>query len=168
MTADSDQNAVDNAWRIHAAIADWTKGVDSKASFVLTIESAVLAGVIALMGGHRRLAGVEGVFPNLLLYSGISLLAGAIVLVAWVVRPRTRNKNAKAESPHNFIYFGHLRFRQPADVERALQEEDILPMLSRQLVVMGQIAWVKHNQLKWSLNAALLGTALVGAAAAVT
>ncbi len=52
---DTHQNAIDNAWKIHGAVSDWTKSVDSKASFVLTIEVAILAGVISLMGGSRRL-----------------------------------------------------------------------------------------------------------------
>lgn len=161
------QKAIDNAWKIHAAISDWTKGVDSKASFVLTIEIAILAGLISMMGGSRRLAHLHGAWENGLLYVGIGALVGALVLVGCVVRPRTRSKKAEEEAPDNFVYFGHLNFRQPEDVERALEHEDILPVLSRQLVVMGRIAWDKHNLLKWSLTTAMLGTALVGVAAAL-
>lgn len=161
------QNAIDNAWKIHAAISDWTKGVDSKASFVLTIEAAILAGVISMMGGSRQLAHLHGAWENLLLYVGIGAVVVALVLVAWVVRPRTRNHKVEQEAPYNFLYFGHLNFRLPEDVERALEHEDLLPVLSRQLVMMGRIAWDKHNLLKWSLTAAMLGTALVGAAAAL-
>lgn len=161
------QNAIDNAWKIHGAVSDWAKSVDSKASFVLTIEVAILAGVISMMGGSRRLAHLHGVWRNLLFYVGIGALVVALVFVTGVVRPRTRKDKVEQEAPNNFVYFGHLNFRLPEDVQRALKDEDILPVLSRQLIVMGRIAWDKHNLLKWSLTAAMLGTALVGTAAAL-
>lgn len=164
---DTHQNAIDNAWKIHGAVSDWTKSVDSKASFVLTIEVAILAGVISLMGGSRRLAHVQEFWWNVLLYMGIGALVVALVCVVWVVRPRTRKDKVEQEAPSNFIYFGHLNFLVPEDLERALKQEDVLPVLSRQLVTMGRIAWDKHNLLRWSLTAAMVGTALVGAAAAL-
>jgi hypothetical protein len=164
---ESHQHAVDNAWKIHGAVSDWTRSVDAKASFVLTIEVALLAGVVSMMGGSRRLAHLHGFWRNVLLYGGIAALVVALVSVAWVVRPRTRKNRVEQEAPRNFIYFGHLNFLRAEDVQRALEDEDILPVLSRQLVTMGRIAWDKHNLLKWSLTAAMLGTALVGGAAAL-
>ncbi|MFD6548016.1 hypothetical protein, partial [Bacillus cereus] len=44
---------IETAWKIHAALVDWTGKVDTKASFALTIESALLGGVVALSGDGR-------------------------------------------------------------------------------------------------------------------
>ena len=162
---DSHARAVDNAWKIHAAVAEWTRGVDSKASFVLTIEVAILAGVVNLMGGGHRLAHVHGPCANALLYTGIGGLVVAVVLVTWVMRPRTRNRRVLQEAPSNFVYFGHLNFRLAEGLESSLRNDDILPVLCRQLVVTGRIAWDKHNLLKWSLTTAMLGAVFVCAAA---
>ncbi|CAM5360628.1 hypothetical protein SHIRM173S_13020 [Streptomyces hirsutus] len=35
--------------------------------------------------------------------------------------------------------------------------EDPLPPLSRQLVVMSEIAWTKHRRVQWSLTLAVAG-----------
>lgn len=113
-----------------------------------------MVGVVGLMGNGRRLADMEGFIENVLLYAGIGLLAVGIVLVVWVVRPRTRPDKVKQEAAEGYIYFGHLNFRSTSDVEQALKYQDILPVLSRQLVEMSRIAWNKHRLLKWSITAA--------------
>lgn len=158
---------VENAWKIHAALVDWTGKVDSKASFALALESAVLGGIVTLTTGDRPLAGLIGRLPLALFWSGIAALVVAVLTVMVVVRPRVRGKEAKRERRDNFIYFGHLRHWKPADLQTALEQRDILPVLSRQLVAMSMIAWHKHRWLQWSLTLAVIGTGLVAAAGAV-
>lgn len=52
-TPPSTPESHETAWRIHAAIGEWTARVDAKASFALTLESAALAGIVALSDdGH--------------------------------------------------------------------------------------------------------------------
>ncbi|WP_422744754.1 Pycsar system effector family protein [Micromonospora sp. WMMD754] len=157
-------DSTDTAWKIHAALADWTGKVDAKASFALTIESAVLAGAVGLSNSGSRFGNLHGVWPLLTFWVGVGLLAVAVVLAVLVVMPRTRNKNVPTEWPANFIYFGHLQHWSPEPLEQALRDLDPLPMLSRQLVVMSRIACTKHRRVQESLAAALVGAFLVAIA----
>lgn len=161
MTAD--QNAVETAWKIHAAVVDWTGKVDTKASFTLTIEAAVLGGVIALAGGQRRLSGLAGVWENAAFWLGITALVSAAILSALVVRPQLKGSVA-APADQNFVYFGHLRLWNEHALDQALRTHDMLPILSRQLISMSAIAWTKYKRLQWSMNLLMAGTALVAIA----
>ena len=163
----TDHEPVDTAWRIHGAVADWTGKVDAKASFALTIESAVLAGIITLSGSGHRLHGPAGFWPRTMYWVGTSLVILGACLAVLVVAPRLRGGKVSGEAGRNFVYFGHLQHWTPGELEDALQNRDVLPVLTRQLVVMSQIAWTKHIRVKWSLYAASAGSVLVALAALV-
>lgn len=160
----SSVDPVETAWHIHAAQVDWTGKVDSKASFALAIQSAVMAGIIGLAGGNRRLADLEGFWPNSFFWAGICLLVLSLVAVSFVVRPRLRSKKLADEIPDNFIFFGHLRKWNAKELEKALIDRDLLPVLTRQIVEMSKLTWQKHRLLQVSMTGVLLGTALVGIA----
>jgi hypothetical protein len=160
MAADS----TDTAWKIHSALADWTGKVDTKASFALAIESALLVGVVTLSGSDRVFSAPNG--WGLVWYVfGIVFLIAAVASAAWVVRPRLRSSNLEAESHSNFIYFGHLMKVTPDVVEDHLQNTPILPVLAKQLVEMSKIAWKKHRMVQISMTLAPIGVALLGIAA---
>ena len=153
---------IDTAWRIHAAQVDWTGKVDSKANFALAIESALLVGIIGASkdGILSKLSGVQ-------LWScriGVALLVAAVVLAMSVVIPRLRSKQAKTEWKNNFIYFGHVRHWDSDKLAEKIQDAELLPILSRQIIHMGDIAWIKHRGVQWSLCAGLAGAAFVGLA----
>lgn len=152
----TEANPVDNAWKIHAALTDWTGKVDTKASFTLTIESALLAGVITLSTDNRALSNLCGL-PGLLYVVGVSLLIVAVMLAVLVVRPRLRSKNLGVEARQNYIYFGHLRELKPSMVRDHLENTPILPVLSKQLVEMSKIAWDKHKMVQRSMTIAPCG-----------
>jgi hypothetical protein len=57
--------AAETAWRIHGGLLDWTGKIDSKASFVLTVEAAALAGFAVLGHPWRELAHGVGAFQRL-------------------------------------------------------------------------------------------------------
>jgi Family of unknown function (DUF5706) len=161
-TVEKRTDPVDTAWRIHEAQVDWTGKVDSKASFALAIESGILVTIINLAGKNRRLSNIKGVPLNLLFWSGITLLVLSLLCVAWVVRPRLRPRLLVGEWPQNYIYFGHAQHWKPEKLEKALADGDILlPMLSRQIVSMAKIAWLKHRLLQWSMTGTTAGGALV-------
>lgn len=163
----TDHDPIDTAWRIHGAITDWTGKVDAKASFALAIESAILAGVITLSADDHLLADLSG-WKELWTYRlGVALLVAAVLAVMSVVLPRLRGRRTKSEWRSNFIYFGHLRHWPPDQLTDALQDEPLLPALSHQLVKMSEIAWRKHRALQVSLWLSVVGTALVGVAAAL-
>lgn len=163
----TEDKATETAWRIHAAIVDWTGKVDSKASFALAIESALLAGIVTLSGSGRRLSHLSGAWEHGFFWVGVAALIAAVVAAVFVVRPRLRSKHLKAEAPDNFIFFGHLNHWDPSDLARELPKRDVLPVLSRQLVRMSEIAWEKHIAMQWSVLLAFTGALLVGLAAAL-
>jgi predicted RecA/RadA family phage recombinase len=163
----AEPDPVDTAWRIHALQVDWTGKVDSKASFALAIESAILLAIISLAGGGRRLSGLTGFWINTFFWSGVVVLVGSLLCVALVVRPRLRSPKVYGERLSNFIYFGHLKDWDPDRLQEALSKEDVLPMLSRQLINMAKIAWLKHRLLQVSMTGTTIGAALVAVAAAL-
>ncbi|WP_175374888.1 Pycsar system effector family protein [Tsukamurella pulmonis] len=149
---------VDTAWKIHAALADWTGKVDTKATFALTIESALIAGVVTLSADGRPLNGLTG-WAAMWYWCGTLLLAAGAVTAGSVVRPRLRKAELQAESEGNFIYFGHLQHLTPDQIAEHLKETALLPVLSKQLSEMSKIAWKKHRQVQLSLSFAPVGVA---------
>lgn len=107
------EQVIDTAWRIHDAQIAWTSQVDSKASFVLAIEAAVIGGVVTLAGDGHRLTGLEQGWTLGIFVLGVVLLIGALVSVALVVRPRLRNADLVKEADTNYIFFGHAKQYDP-------------------------------------------------------
>ncbi|MFC4057374.1 Pycsar system effector family protein [Planomonospora corallina] len=155
---------VENAWKIHQSLSDWTGKVDSKASFALTAESIVLGAVIGLSGTGRRFSDLHEWWAVVPFWLGVAALAASALLALSVVAPRMRSEHVKAESPRNFIYFGHLQHWQPGELANELTKADPLPVLCRQIVNMSRIAWVKHRRVHQSLYTAAGGAGLVAAA----
>jgi hypothetical protein len=162
----SQQDPVDTAWRIHGALADWTGKVDTKASFVLTIESALLVTIIALSGTGRRLFDLHDAAAHFY-WAGIVAIVLGVVAVALVVKPRVRRQAMADEWRDNFVFFGHLQSWSPEDLEGALAERPVLPVLTRQLVNMSRIAWRKHLLVEVAMLCGVVGTALVSLAALI-
>lgn len=156
----------DTAWRIHASIIDWTGKVDTKASFALAIESAALAGIVTLTGSGRRLDGLVGCEVGFF-WTGIAILLIGVLSVITVVAPRLRSTKMPSEWQNNYVYFGHLMHWNAEDLQKVFEEEDPLPAVTRNIIVMSKIAWTKHRRLQVSMWLATFGTALVGIAAVV-
>lgn len=161
--------AIEHAWKIHAALADWTGKVDTKASFALAIEAAVLSGIVALTRPEQPLSETISVLGRVTLICGIGLLGVAATLAILVVIPRIRSRQVDDEWQENYVYFGHVRRWEPQQLSMQLQKDqsEMLLVLSRQLVRMSQIAWIKHRRVQFSLGFAWLGVAATIVAAIV-
>ncbi|GCB49041.1 Pycsar system effector family protein [Streptomyces sp. NL15-2K] len=152
----------ETAWRIHTSLGEWIARVDAKASFALTLESATLAGIVALSDDGRLFGNLHGWGARPLLWIGTVLILVGAVLAILVVAPRLRSRPAlQQEASKSFIYFGHLQFWKPTDLEVALEQQDILPVLSHQLINMSKIAWRKHRFVQLSFLLAAIGGTLV-------
>lgn len=160
----TDQHALDTAWRTHDALRDWTGKVDAKASFALTIESAVLGAIVALSAKSGRLSTLHG--GHLLAFRvGVGMLGLAVLAAVGAVIPQIRRGATKSEWSRHFIFFGHVRHWSADDLVVAWRDQQLLPVLAHQAVAMSKIAWRKHRLLQFSLASAVLGTgAVVGAA----
>lgn len=160
------RDAIEDAWRIHAALVDWTGKVDSKSSFALAIDSAVLTAVAALSAAGRPLGDLRGGDALWAYRGGILALALATLGAVAAVIPRVRFWQTLSEWEDNVVFFGHVRhWKDPAALAKALQERDMLLVLARQHIAMSRIAWNKHVCLQVSLALTVLGSASVTAAA---
>ncbi|MFI1397453.1 Pycsar system effector family protein [Streptomyces sp. NPDC020681] len=157
----SREEAVRTAWQVHAALGEWTRSVDAKASFALAMESAALAGVAALSGSGRRLSTVSGPAAEICLWAGVLLLGLSAALAVLVVLPRHTRAGRSAPGPGHFIFYGHLRHWTPEQLTEQLTRHDPLPALTHQLVAMSEILWTKQRRVQQSLACALSGGALV-------
>lgn len=149
------------AWRAHGAIQLWTAGVDTKASIVLVVETAVsAAGATALISSGGELHDATG------LHLGASIAAVTFLVLAaacalWVVFPRL---NYRDLGKPGLIYFGHLSQRSPEQIVEALERLDgteELLQLAYQLAVTSEIAWRKHVWLQRSIGLLSLGGILL-------
>jgi hypothetical protein len=158
----SGEDARETAWRIHGAVGEWTGRVDAKASFALTLESAALAGIVALSDNGHRFSHLHGYGARVPLWIGAALILAGAALAILVVAPRLRKKKTLvAEASDHFVYFGHLQFWDPSALAQKLEQQDMLPVLSTQLVNMSKIAWRKHRFVQLSFALAALGGVLV-------
>lgn len=155
---------MDDAWKAHAALVDWTGKVDAKASFALTLAAALLGAVVTFSAPSRPLASLTE--DSLLAYRvGVGALAMAAVCAVVAVIPRIRFWATLSEWQSNVVYFGHLRhWTDPTDLAKAWERLDVLEMLARQQISVSKIAWSKHKFVQFSLGLAVVGSALVAAA----
>lgn len=145
------KNAIEQAWKIHQAQADWTGKVDAKASFSFAIESAAIATTVILSSDQRLFSDRPSGIVDVLYWFGLlALLAGALFAIA-VVIPRLKSESAFKASKNNYVYFGHVRHWHASELAEALRTKDILPVLTQQIVVMGDIAWQKHRWVQISM-----------------
>lgn len=157
----------ETAWLIQAVVTDWTAKADSKASFALTMQSTALA-VLGLLASSKRAVGdFDSTLPRLLLWIGVLLMVGSVGCAAWAISPNLGKDRRGPDNEADFLYFGHVRQLDPAVPEAALLDKDPLPSLSRQVVVMSEIAWNKHRRVQWSLMLAVGGCAAFGLASVV-
>ncbi|MFJ4207968.1 Pycsar system effector family protein [Paenarthrobacter sp. NPDC089675] len=162
---EDDKAALETAWKIHAALVDWTGKVDTKAAFAFALESAGIGLVINLSAKDRIFGTLTGPWQNFSYYLGGIALVLAAACAMWVVIPRLRMWHVGKEWPDNFIYFGHVKFWEPPALVQKIKETDLLPVLSKQLVGMSKIAWRKHLLVKLSMIfASIGGIAYVGCA----
>jgi Family of unknown function (DUF5706) len=159
-------DAVATAWRLHASLADWTGRIDAKASFALTIESVVLAGVGASAGTAHGFGGISGWWAHSALWIGAGVLVFAAFAAVTVVLPREGARQAGPPGLDDYLFYGHLRLWVPQDLAERLAHADPLPALATQLVAMSDIAWVKHRRVRQSLILAMAGVALLALAVA--
>src|SRR4051794_1784874 len=87
------------AWHTHAAIQGWTASVDTKASVVLVVETAVTAAAArALITSKGELHAVTGLqLANSI--AAVAVLATAVACALWVVFPRLEPRRTRRLAP---------------------------------------------------------------------
>lgn len=142
---------LDTAWQLHAAQMEWTGKVDTKAGFMLTLDTAAIATGVALSAEGMVFHGIaDDNWLSLLYGLSLALLIAAAFMATWAVAPALRAGNLQAEATEDFIYFGHAQHWTADKLAEALGERDVLPVVTRQIVRMAEIAWNKHRRVAWA------------------
>ncbi|MGO0578200.1 Pycsar system effector family protein [Ornithinimicrobium panacihumi] len=144
---------------------EWISKVDSKASFALAIESAALL-FVADASRDGALSEVSGAGGASLYWLGVAALIAGVIFAVAVVTPRMRSTLSVDEiREKHIIHFGHVRHWTADELTAALNDTELLPVISDQIVILAKIAWDKHVRVEWSLGLGLLGGAFVALAA---
>lgn len=147
--SDDELQAEQRAWEIYRSHAEWIARVDVKASVLLALQGVTLGFVIALTDGDGPLAAIKVWWGWPALTLSVLLLLTAILFAVLVIAPRVRTKKPSRKAMTDYTYFGHTRWWKPVDLEAELRES-ALPILSRQITILGEIAWRKHLWAMWS------------------
>ncbi|MET7614783.1 Pycsar system effector family protein [Streptomyces seoulensis] len=160
---------LDIAWRIHAVLMDWMGKIDAKATSALSLELAILTALAALTAadGSRPLHPHGTTVAICAYWAGIGLLVASVLLSVYAVAPRLHAASPAQDRSGGFIYFGHLRHWDPTGLVEAIRTEQVLPVVSQQLVEISRICWRKHRMVQCSLSLAALGFLLSTAEALV-
>lgn len=152
-----DKAVLDLAWRVHDTAAASIAKADTKAGFVATVNTALLAGVLTLTHPDR-LGPVAGFLVSL----GIAFMAAAILFAVAVAVPILRARNAKHATAGDFLYFGAVRHSSPNVLAERLEDEDPLRGVCNQAITLSRLSWLKHRLVQLSLLATIVGSNLVG------
>ncbi|MEU4603477.1 Pycsar system effector family protein [Kribbella sp. NPDC023972] len=158
----NERTQLDLAWRMHDSAAAAIDKADTKAGFAATVETALAAVVLTLVSQS------DGAPLGARVLFGVALVALAVALgsALLVVVPRL-HRPADALVPGEFLYFGAVRRRSVVQ----LLDRHIDPQLTRDKVAdplvavthqakrLADIAWTKHQWLRVSFLAAVLGAA---------
>jgi hypothetical protein len=156
--------AVEFGWKVHAAQEAWTAKVDTKAAIFFTLQTALLAALIAAHARDRLLGQLTG-WRHVLADVSIGLSSIAVLVAGAAVVPLLgRSATHRRGHRDHLIYFGHLRHWDPDDLAVRLQKltaEDEMQQLSRQLVELSRRNWKKHRRLQAAMTLAVAGAACV-------
>lgn len=147
---------LETAWRIHASHVRWVESVDNKAGFAFAVQSATVTVALFLASSGPPSATATSFGRAAIALGVVAIMAGA-ALSALVVTPQLRAGSLREESRSDFIYFGHSRLWTAEALQRRLRREDPIPQLSRQIVILAEIAWVKHRRVRTSIMISVAG-----------
>jgi hypothetical protein len=152
---------LDAAWRIFGALVDWNGKVDVKAAFTLTLDTAVLAGVVALSRSGEMFATLHGWADNVFRVGAVLTFLSALCAVV-VVSPILRSRTERSTDVRNgnFIYFGHLALMTKPEIIEALKG-DVLAAVAQELENTSKNAWVKNRLTQVALSLVAVGCTLI-------
>ncbi|MDT5017031.1 MAG: hypothetical protein QOD39_3191 [Mycobacterium sp.] len=144
------------AWRVHDAAAGSIDKADTKAGFVATLNTALLAGVLTI--AHLDRLHTAG---RVLVSLGVALMVAAVLFAVAAVLPILRARHTK-HNTGNVLYFGTVRQHSAARLADRLASEDTVQEVCGQAVVLSRLSWLKHRLVQLSLIATVAGSNLVG------
>jgi hypothetical protein len=158
----SNRLELDLAWRMHDSAAAAVDRADTKAGFVAAVETALAAVVLTLVSqSHGAPLGARMLFGLALVALAVALGSALLVVVPRLHRP------ADALVLGEFLYFGAVRRRSVEQLHDhivsrgiSLDQYNVAEPVSavvHQAKRLADIAWTKHQWLRVSFVAAVLG-----------
>jgi hypothetical protein len=144
------------AQKVHDSVASSIGKADTKAGFVATLNTAVLAGVVALVRLDQL-----GTAGWVLVSLGVALMVGALLCAVAVVLPILRARHTK-HGAGNVLYFGTVRHYTAEELADRLAGEDTAWEMCAQAVVLSRLSWIKHRLLQASMYATIAGACITG------
>jgi Family of unknown function (DUF5706) len=148
---------IETAWRIHAAHIAWIESADSKAGLAFALQSATITVTLFLTSNGP--AAVAREVDRMVIAAGVAAIMAGAVFSGMVITPHLRTGRLRRESRTDHIYFGHTRLWVPEDLERSIRQKDPVPQISRQIIALAKIAWVKHRRVQASIGLTMAGGA---------
>ncbi|MEY9839791.1 Pycsar system effector family protein [Streptacidiphilus sp. EB103A] len=134
---------------------------------MLTLQSTALAVLGLLASSNHAASGGGSVAAKVLIVIGVLCMVVGVGFATSAILPSLGKGREQRGTHRDFMFFGHARNLDSAVLERAFRERDPLPALARQVVVLSELAWVKHRRVQWSLLHAVGGCVAFGLAAIV-
>jgi hypothetical protein len=150
-----DADRLAQSLRVLGEVAGSISKADTKAGFVATLNTAVLAGVFTLTHLDRL-----GTAARVVVAIGSVLLVIAVMFAVAVVLPILRARKSKHTG--NVLYFGTVRHLSPVGLLARIASEDTAYAVCAQAVVLSRLSWLKHRLLQVSMWATIAGTNLIG------
>lgn len=153
---DADDDRLDLAWGVLGEVAGSIGKADTKAGFVATLNTAVLAGVFTLSHLDRL-----GTAARAVVMVGSVLLVIAVMFAVAVVLPILRARKTRAVGG-SYLYFGTVRNLTADELLTRITDEDSAHAVCAQSIVLSRLSWLKHRLLQASMWATIAGTNLIG------
>ncbi|MFK4084015.1 Pycsar system effector family protein [Kribbella sp. NPDC020789] len=151
-----DDGDLSRAQKIHDLVAGSIGKADAKAGFVATLNTAVLAGVVALVQFDQL-----GTAERLLVSGGLALLVAALLCAVAVVLPILRARHTK-HGAGSVLYFGTVRHYTPDELANRLAAADTVREICAQSVILSRLSWRKHRLLQAAMLATIGGSVVIG------
>jgi hypothetical protein len=151
-----DDGELAKAQKVHDSVAGSIGKADAKAGFVATLNTAVLAGVVALV--QLEQIGTAG---RVLVSLGLALMVAALLCAVAAVLPILRARHTR-HGAGNVLYFGTVRHYSPEELADRLTTEDTAREMCAQAVVLSRLSWIKHRLLQAAMIATLAGATITG------
>jgi hypothetical protein len=128
---------------------------DSKAAFLTSLDTAVLAGVLAMQPTGLGSVG------RVLLGIGAALITIAALLAVAVVLPILRSRQTAGRMAGDFLYSGAVRTHTADELAERLTSADSVKGVCAQAITLSRLSWLKHRVLQVAMLATIGGGLLI-------
>ena len=168
--SDDRNDAIEQLWRIYAAINEWIRFADTKAAALLALNGVLVAAAVSPLKEEWNFLTNHPTVLVLLTLCGVSLFVSAFYCLK-CIQPKLRIKPAPASST-SLIFFEDIAVYESAELygNAALalsKQEGAFNEISKQVWAVSQVAHAKHRQIHWAVLSLIFGLlCCFGAAAA--